>query len=510
MRALPIALGLIVTSPAWPGTTPARADDPAAIPDSVWASLPWTVLPRIEVRGHAPVDALGPLPLASTRLEGADLERHRDDDLATLLAPVPGLRLASAGGPAAPARPSLRGSTFEQVLVLVDGRRRNVAQGGGVDLSDIPLASVESVEIARGGASALFGGDAIGGAIQVRTRAPRRTSWRVHAEAGSFEERALLLTGTTELSSRWSGRASYRDFGTRGDYPYRDDARGTERRVQNGDTAERHAELRADADLGAWSLRLDASGLDAERGVPGSEEFPTPTARTADRQWTAGARLAQNVARPWRATVDLSWLRRSHAYREPDAAFGPIDESHRNHRVELESALERIESSSKLRLAGGGSVDWLDSTTDGERARATVHVRARSTRDVSWRGTWRATVAARVDAVEGFAPFASPRVGLEYAPDERWRWRASAGTSWRAPTFDDLFWPARATAAGNPDLRAERGRDADLGVTLRGLPRETTITVDAFLRDVTDLIQWSPGASGVWRPHNIGGARLGG
>jgi outer membrane cobalamin receptor len=88
--------------------------------------------------------------------------------------------------------------------------------------------------------------------------------------------------------------------------------------------------------------------------------------------------------------------------------------------------------------------------------------------------------------------------------------RLSTGLSYRTPSFDDLFWPARATAAGNPDLKPERGLDLDGGFALRGLPLSAHVTCDAFVREVHDLIQWAPGAGGIWRPHNVGRVRIAG
>jgi outer membrane receptor protein involved in Fe transport len=119
--------------------------------------------------------------------------------------------------------------------------------------------------------------------------------------------------------------------------------------------------------------------------------------------------------------------------------------------------------------------------------------------------------AARVDAVEGFAPFVSPRLGAmaEVVPG-RLELRASAGLSYRAPSFDELFWPPRGTVAGNPGLRAEKGRDVDAGFAVRGLPGDGLVSVDGFVRDVDDLIQWTPGAGGIWRPHNVGRVRIAG
>jgi len=468
-------------------------------------------MPLVTVRADPLPDPLGPLPLATTVIGRDAIDRRPGGDLAALLEPAAGVRLARRGGNGTPALPSIRGSTFEQVLVLVDGRRRNPAQGGGVDLSGLPLESVETVEIARGGASALWGSDAIGGAIHVRTRTPEAGALSLRVGGGSFGERTLTASGAIAVAPAWTARASGRGFTTNGNYPYVDDARGTTGTVENGDVSEAAGDLRIDGRGGPVSIRLDGAVSRGERGIPGSEEFPTPSARVEDRQASAGLRLARAEAGRWQPSVDLSWLGRERDYREPEAAFGPVHDSHENRRAEAMAGIDRVGDHSVLRVAAGASIDRLDSTTDGSRRRRAGHARARASLDGHLgSGKWRMTGAARVDRIEGFAPFLSPRLAADLALGPRVALRGSAGLSYRAPSFDELFWPPRATAAGNPDLRAETGADADLGITLAGLPLRGRVSVDGFVRRVDDLIQWTPGASGIWRPHNIGRAALAG
>jgi outer membrane receptor protein involved in Fe transport len=209
--------------------------------------------------------------------------------------------------------------------------------------------------------------------------------------------------------------------------------------------------------------------------------------------------------------VDLSWLGRERDYREPAAAFGPVHDTHESRRAEAVAGLDRVADHSVVRLAAGASVDRLESTTDGSRERRAGHARARVSLDGQLGpGEWRLTGAARVDGIEGFEPFLSPRLAADLALGPHVALRGSAGLSYRTPSFDELFWPPRATAAGNPDLRAETGADADLGITLGGLPLRGRVSLDGFVRRVDDLIQWTPGAGGIWRPHNIGQAALAG
>ena len=81
-----------------------------------------------------------------------------------------GVLLREYGAGASLATVSLRGSASEHVLVLIDGNRFTGFQNGLVDFSLLPLDNVSRIEVLHGGASALYGADAVGGVINVLTR----------------------------------------------------------------------------------------------------------------------------------------------------------------------------------------------------------------------------------------------------------------------------------------------------------------------------------------------------
>jgi iron complex outermembrane receptor protein len=98
---------------------------------------------------------------------------------------------------------SIRGAGFEEVLVLVNGVRRSDAQTGHFDLDlTIPIDRIERIEILRGPASALYGGDAVGGVINVITR-ESGSGWGARAEGGSFGSGAASLIGAGRAAG-WS------------------------------------------------------------------------------------------------------------------------------------------------------------------------------------------------------------------------------------------------------------------------------------------------------------------
>lgn len=98
----------------------------------------------------------------------------------------------------------IRGSSAEQVLVLLDGVRLNTVGGGAVDFSSIPLDSLDRIEIIRGGATAQYGSDAMGGVINIITkRARKKQSFELSGGGGSFQTAKQNL-GYSRRFENWS------------------------------------------------------------------------------------------------------------------------------------------------------------------------------------------------------------------------------------------------------------------------------------------------------------------
>ena len=100
------------------------------------------------------------------------IERSGQSSLRELLAFQPGVQLVTNGGYRSSSGVFLRGAASSQTVVLIDGVRIGSATSGGSPLENIPLDRIERIEILRGAASALYGPDAVGGVIQIFTREP--------------------------------------------------------------------------------------------------------------------------------------------------------------------------------------------------------------------------------------------------------------------------------------------------------------------------------------------------
>ena len=100
----------------------------------------------------------------------AQIEKTAALQASELLNNIPGLYIKDLGGLNGLKTISLRGTSAQQTLIMIDGMRLNSMQNGITDLSTIPIAMFEDIEVVRGGASAVFGGNSIGGVINFRTK----------------------------------------------------------------------------------------------------------------------------------------------------------------------------------------------------------------------------------------------------------------------------------------------------------------------------------------------------
>ena len=108
--------------------------------------------------------------MSSEVITNSQLRKKNGSTVGEILQTATGLYTRNYGGLAGIHTASIRGSNVDQVLVLLDNRRLNNAQGGGVDLNNLPIEGIDRIEILRGGHSGLYGSDAIGGIINLVTR----------------------------------------------------------------------------------------------------------------------------------------------------------------------------------------------------------------------------------------------------------------------------------------------------------------------------------------------------
>lgn len=489
---------------------------------------------RIEIKaaGETPGAAAPSVPV--TVITKEEIQRAAPRGLAQLLAPSLGVQILRYGAPSQGAYISIRGASPEQVVILIDGVPANSAQGGGVDLSSISLEDVERIEIYRGGNSSLFGENALGGAVNIITQKASRKD--LHSETyvslGSFQSAAAgtTLSGSPGRAFDYSVHLGALYSG--GAYGYESAHSGSDAVRENADAAGLNASARISLHpLTHLEMTAGIAGGIDERGAPGIIEFPTPGARIRDKKLSLSAALDYQPEglRIW---ARAGWGYANRQYKDADYFLGPVDDTHENTLFRAGAGATRVIKTGALTvepaLGWDYRLDMLESTalvddegiTEGDGfARRHQHSFAAQLKVLPAGDTLfipRLYPSLRLDlnSIEG---------GNSQRLDTPLSWaigttvpllrnqllslKGNLTRSHRVPSFNDLFWPSTAFALGNPSLRMETGYMWDAGFEARPAPW-LSVSATYYRHRIEDLILWTPGAGGRWRPGNIGQALI--
>ncbi len=404
----------------------------------------------------------------------------------------------------------IRGSTSNQTLLLIDGRPVGGFALGSQDLSEIPIEQIDHIEIVRGGVSALYGPNAMGGVINVITKRsthPGLPISHVEYEIGKYLRQDLRL----DFGSRY-GPVDYFFFGNEGQ-------EGGFRR--NSDDRLHNIGGNLGFSMGkGGKLLVDVSSYHSNAGVPGTFFTDIPTnqynneiERTAitpnARQVTDTNYLRSSYFLPLPGdslfTLRAFGSQRQIAYTDPDN-FVNADRHEQSHGTDAQVSLPFGF------LIGGNFVHDREDSTDHITPENTF-IRALENWGIFAQETfsWRALTlipSGRYDHNSQFGDTKNPRVQL-LADATRWlRFSGSAARSFRAPTIDDLYYPftdfgGGFSYQGNPSLRPETAWTYDAGseVHVDSFSVKTTY----YRSNLTDLIQTTTDPASTTM--NIGRAR---
>ncbi|GAB2507843.1 TonB-dependent vitamin B12 receptor [Lysobacter humi (ex Lee et al. 2017)] len=437
-------------------------------------------------------DAVAPVEV----IEREEIERSQARSLPELLRGRAGVSIGNQGGLGKLTTVFLRGSESDHVLVLVDGVRMGSATSGLVAFQDLPIELIERIEIVRGPRSSLYGSEAIGGVIQIFTRRDKGApAPRFAVGIGSHE--------TYEASAGFGGAIG----------------RGW---------------------IGADFSRQQSEGINACRGF-GAPVFAGCFTTEPDRD--GYARDALSLRGGLEITDGLTFA--GHALRAEgdnkyDGSF--VNRSETVQQVVGGELAWTPSESATLRLSGGRNRDGSDNfrndtifsnffstdrdsaTLQGDFALAPAHrvsvgfdwtrdvVRSTTAFDRTRRGN-RALFAqylgdfgavdlqasARQDDNGQFGEYSTGNLALGVDFGGGWRATVGAGNAFKAPTFNELYFPG----FSNPELEPERSRTVEAGI---GWTSDAmAVRFDAYDSRVEDLIAYN---FLLFAPDNIQRARL--
>ncbi|MDW7679370.1 MAG: TonB-dependent receptor [bacterium] len=442
---------------------------------------------------------------------------------------IAGLYIKNYDGFAGVLSPSIRGANTNQVVVLLDGMRLNTAQGGGVDLNAFPVSALDRVEIVRGGHSALTGADAVGGAIQLISRetlTPAGISYGVKSTFGSFGTQNFNLFGAQQFGF-FSYFINFNHLQSEGNFEYQTPA-STEKLVRkNNDYKANNLFVKARLNFNEKNkLQLIYHDMQNKKGVAGSVNLNpwtgapmlTPNASAKNDRKMASIFAENQIFDRLRIQEQFYYQIFKFNYTDPDD-WVPVDDTHKNGAFGLNlRAAWQVNAAISITTGAELRRDRLESTKFNRKQRNTrglfAQVEFRHSANVSGIATrWVLIPAIRWDSYSDVNSHTSPKLGWSASVGDELSLtiRGNVGTSYRAPSFDDLYWPDDGWTRGNPDLAPETSTNFDGGFVLQkngtGLLQ---LEMSYFRNDIHDLIGWAPDNDGVWTPLNTSAALISG
>ena len=429
-----------------------------------------------------------------TVITRAEIELLQPSSLQDLLNDTPGMAISNQGGPGKVTGLFLRGTNADQVLVLVDGIRVGSATAGTTPVQDIPVDQIQRIEIVRGPFSSLYGSEAIGGVIQIFLR---------HAP-GTFVPNATFGIGSYSHRKASSGFSAAGDKGWISVQATHDQTKGINACRIGA----------AEAFAGCFADQPDRDGAhDNALTVNGAYEFNDHWSADALAMRTEGLNKydgsfsdsdayatqvlgGQLHFRP-NDTLNLS-LRVGGSSDFDEDFLGNVYVDHFDTRRTLGSLQADVALAGSLLTAG---VDWQREAVASNYA-FTEDARTDRGLFAQWQrgfGTQSLQANVRRDDNSQFRGKTTGSMlwGWDVAKDLRIT--ASWGTAFRAPTFNDLYYPG----FGNPDLRPESSRNFEIG--LRGTPDWGHWSVSVYRNDIRDMITFDAALN---LPNNIDRARI--
>lgn len=432
-----------------------------------------------------------------------EIEDQHYANASDILRDVPGVNVLGSGAKGTNmGQDTILVNGDSRVLVLIDGRRVNLGSSGNTSANWLPpVNAIEKVEVLKGGGSALYGTDAVGGVINIITKKGSNIGNHVNVKAagGSFNAEQYSITASGSTDNGLSVLiAANKD--RRGDYKYKD-KNGDVQTLDNSGYNDIGTIIKFDQQIGKDNrLTLNLEHNNVEGGAPfGYLGFGNTDSYK---------RINNNIA------LRYDWLENSNSngyvqvYRNyQHAQFLSPDISNQsdftdstngieaqqnfrfNDKDELTAGLEyyKTEVENTVMYAGKRSID-----------NKAIFVENR------WKfaDSWQLNTGLRYDHHNMYGNEFTPKIALNKKFNDDSNMYLSWGKVFNAPTTDDLYWYQPVYGMfGNPDLKPEKGDVWTLGGNTK-LSDKTNLSASVFYSDIKDAIDWDYN-SAIYESHAI-------
>ncbi len=382
-----------------------------------------------------------------------DIDNSQALTIPDILRGVPGLDI-TMGGLGKTASVFMRGTESDHVLVLVDGVKIGSATTGSVAFEHLPLSQIERIEIVRGPRSSLYGSEAIGGVIQIFTRQGKGKKPSITFSGGAGEDNTYQLTGGVSGTTKGTSYSLFanhlqnegfndcRGTDSAGCFTFEPDEDGYENTSFSARVGQRFGDK---ANMEIYALRTQ-----------GHTEYDSAFDNEADFVQQVFGLKADYVANDhWLMNINVG-----QSLDETDNFGNSAPNSFFNTTRTSGAFVNNFLFSDKDTLTVGidYQLDEVDSSTvytgeslDNKGLFAEYQTQSGDTMLIA---------GIRKDDNEQFGDHTTGNVGLGYSLSPRTRFLVSYGTAYKAPSFNELYYPN----FGNPNLAPEKSNSVEMGL----------------------------------------------
>jgi len=447
-------------------------------------------------------------------MTAADIERLNISQMSELLSRMASIETPTSGGVGTTTSVFVRGGNTNHTLVLLDGVRINSATLGSTALQHLDVSNIESVELVRGPASSLYGADAVSGVLQIISKKVAGKHFTVSSELGSNDWQSThVRLGNGNDTTQWSLALGYEELGgfdrSTLDTFHNDDEDSYRNTQLSGNLSHQWND--------AVSSRFSVQHNDGETESD-NECLNGFYAEVACKPYAEFKQELYNLDNTWQ--VNDSLLLKAQLAHSVDTSKNFDDvasaaevagsDSYMITRKDTLVLQGDYRFSDTLALVLGG--EYITDEVESSSAYSSTERDNKAFFGVLNYdlGKHSLQVGLRSDDNEAFGRHTTESVAWGYQLAESLRLIASWGTAFRAPTFNDLYWPEDPYGRGNAALSPEESENTELALKYSG--ENQTFSAAVFKNNIDGLIEWAPVDAndpwGQWQPSNVDNAQI--
>lgn len=427
-----------------------------------------------------------------------DLEASQAQTIVEVLQTVTGIHISRNGGIGKNTSVFMRGTESDHTLVLIDGVRASSATTGSYAWNSLSPEQIERIEIVRGPRASLYGSDAIGGVIQIFTRKNKRSQILLGYGSNDTAKTSISLVGGDEW--KYSFNTGQEKSGGIPIRPNGNDPRGYDNT---------HAAFTLDGNINDTN-KLNLSINQSE----GTNELDSGTGNDDFLNRTINVQVKQMTTSSWNQILSLGNALDKYITHSP---FNPATITTKRHDISWQNNFSIGDSL----LTAGIDYRMDNAVNDSNTIDNTIYNKAIfaeyqfSLLDSDW------NIGARRDKNSIYDTNNTWNIALGHNITKQLRLTASHGTTFKAPSVNDIYWPFRSSPCwfdasqtcitqGNINIKPEEGKTSELG--LRYQTKGFKVSANIFSTKLENLIDWETFQTGATEftttPSNVNKAKI--